>query len=97
MQERRNWAGRVGTRPCPESDYILTLSTLMVSPSMVPERVTLWPAWATTLSWLEIWYTLPSATKTAGDPPLIQRAAHAAWSSAAPLSSFLPAHAASTM
>ena len=30
--------------PLPSYIYILTLSTLIVSPSIVPERVTLWPA-----------------------------------------------------
>src|ERR1017187_10407750 len=99
-QER---TGRAGVTPAgvtparPGSDYILTLSTLIVSPSIVPEMVTLWPAWATTLSWFEILYTLPSLTKTAGAPPLMQRAAQAAWSSLSTLSGVLPAHVASAI
>src|ERR1035441_9019375 len=92
-----NWAGRAGTRPDPHSDYILTLSTVIVSSSTVPSMVTLWPAWATTLSWLAILYTLPSLTRTAGEPPLMQRTAQAAWSAPATLSGVLPAHDASAM
>src|ERR1035441_1590365 len=92
----KNWTGRNGSGR-PGSDYILTLSTLIVSPSIVPEMVTLWPAWATTLSWLEILYTLPSLTKTAGAPPLMQRAAQAAWSSLSTLSGVLLAHVASAI
>jgi hypothetical protein len=35
--------GEAGGRPAPRN-YIFTLSTLMVSPSMLPLIVTLWPA-----------------------------------------------------
>jgi len=33
-------------------DYILRLSTVILSPSILPEIVTFMPAWSTTLSWL---------------------------------------------
>src|SRR3978361_720245 len=48
----------------------------MLSPGMVPVRVTLCPMWSLTEAWLSILYTLPSDTNTAGEPPFTHFCAH---------------------
>jgi len=47
--ERNNTVG-IGPAPAGPFHHILTSSTVMVSPSILPVSVTLWPACALTLS-----------------------------------------------